>query len=94
MTKAIWNGVILAESDNCETVENNKYFPPDAINSAYFKSSATQSSCPWKGTANYYTIVVDGKENKDAAWFYPKTKDAAKNVEGYVAFWKGVQISD
>jgi uncharacterized protein (DUF427 family) len=94
MTKATWNGVIVAESNNCETVENNKYFPPDAIKSEYFKESATHSSCPWKGIANYYTLIVDGKENKDAAWYYPEAKEAAKNVKGYIAFWKGVQVSD
>jgi uncharacterized protein (DUF427 family) len=94
MTKATWNGVVVAESNSCETVENNKYFPPDAIKSEYFKESATHSSCPWKGIANYYTLVVDGKENKDAAWYYPEAKEAAKNVKGYIAFWKGVQVSD
>jgi uncharacterized protein (DUF427 family) len=94
MTKAIWNGVVIAESDKCETVENNKYFPPDAIKAEYFKETATHSSCPWKGVANYYTVIVDGKENKDAAWYYPDTKDAAKNIKGYIGFWKGVQITD
>jgi len=94
MTKATWNGVVVAESNNCETVENNKYFPPDTIKSEFFKESATHSSCPWKGIANYYTLVVDGKENKDAAWYYPEAKEAAKNVKGYIAFWKGVQVSD
>jgi uncharacterized protein (DUF427 family) len=93
MTQAIWNGVVVAESDRCESVEGNKYFPPDAIKSEYFQESSTHSTCPWKGIASYYTLVVDGKENKDAAWYYPQTKDAAKNIKGYIAFWKGVQVA-
>lgn len=92
MPKAIWNGTVLAESDKCEVVENNQYFPPDSINKQYFKESGTHSTCPWKGVASYYSIEVDGKENKDAAWYYPTAKDAAKNIEGYVAFWKGVKV--
>jgi uncharacterized protein (DUF427 family) len=94
MTTATWHNVILAESNKCEIVEGNKYFPPDAIKSEYFKESSTHTSCPWKGVASYYTIVVEGKENKDAAWYYPKAKDAAKNIEGYISFWRGVQVSD
>ncbi|AFY72372.1 hypothetical protein Syn7502_00204 [Synechococcus sp. PCC 7502] len=93
MTKAIWNGVVVAESDQCESVEGNKYFPADAIKSEYFKESSTHTTCPWKGVASYYSLVVDGKENKDAAWYYPETKDAAKNIRGYIAFWKGVQVT-
>lgn len=92
MPKAVWNGAVLAESDRCEVVENNYYFPPDAIKREYFKESNTHTSCPWKGEASYYTIQVDGQENKDAAWYYPATKPAAKNIEGYVAFWKGVKV--
>jgi uncharacterized protein (DUF427 family) len=92
MPKAIWNGAVLAESDKCEVVENYQYFPPDAINKQYFKESSTHTTCPWKGVASYYTLEVDGKENKDAAWYYPTTKDKAKNIEGYVAFWKGVKV--
>jgi uncharacterized protein (DUF427 family) len=92
MPKAIWNGAVLAESDKCEVVEGNQYFPPDAINKQYFKESNTHSSCPWKGVASYYTIEVDGQQNKDAAWYYPTTKEKAKNIEGYVAFWKGVKV--
>jgi uncharacterized protein (DUF427 family) len=92
MPKAIWNGKILAESDRCEVVEGNQYFPSDSINKEYFKDSSTHTSCPWKGQASYYTIEVDGKQNKDAAWYYPQAKDAAKNIEGYVAFWKGVTV--
>ena len=92
MPRAIWNGEVLAESDKCVVVEGNQYFPPDSINKQYFKESSTHTTCPWKGVASYYTIEVDGKENKDAAWYYPTTKDAAKNIEGYVAFWRGVTV--
>jgi uncharacterized protein (DUF427 family) len=92
MPKAIWNGAVLAESNNCEVVEGNQYFPPDSIERQYFQDSSTHTTCPWKGEASYYTIAVDGKENKDAAWYYPKAKDAAKNIEGYLAFWKGVTV--
>ena len=92
MSKATWNGAILAQSDRTEVVEGNQYFPPDSINPEYFRDSSTHTTCPWKGTASYYTIVVDGKENKDAAWYYPETKEKANNIKGYVAFWKGVQV--
>lgn len=92
MPKAIWNGAVLAESDRTEAVEGNQYFPPDSINKQYFQESNTHTSCPWKGTASYYNIEVDGQVNKDAAWYYPAAKDAAKNIEGYIAFWKGVKV--
>jgi uncharacterized protein (DUF427 family) len=92
MPKAIWNGAVLAESDRCEVVEGNQYFPPDSIHSEYFKESNTHTGCPWKGTASYYTIEVDGRTNPDAAWYYPTPKDAAKNITGYIAFWKGVKV--
>ncbi len=92
MPRAIWNGAVLAESDRCEVVEGNQYFPPDAIKREYFQESSTHTTCPWKGVASYYTIVVDGQTNKDAAWYYPTTKDAAKNITGYVAFWRGVKV--
>lgn len=94
MAKAIWNKVVLAESDTYEVVEGNIYFPPETINSGYFKSSDTQSHCPWKGDASYYDIEVNGEVNADAAWYYPETKEAANNIKGYVAFWKGVEVSD
>lgn len=94
MPKAIWNGVILAESDQCIVVEGNQYFPPDAVHREYFKESNTHTTCPWKGLASYYTVVVDGKENKDAAWYYPHPKDAARQIKDYVAFWHGVQVED
>jgi uncharacterized protein (DUF427 family) len=88
--KAIWNDTVLAESDDTIVVEGNHYFPPDSINREYFK----ESTCPWKGLASYYDIVVEGKVNKDAAWYYPSLKDAAKHIIGYVAFWKGVEIRE
>ncbi|MEK0179212.1 DUF427 domain-containing protein [Microcoleus anatoxicus] len=92
MPKAIWNGAVLAESDKCEVVENNLYFPPDAIKPEYFKDSSTHTTCGWKGVASYYSIEVGGQVNKDAAWYYPTPKDAAKNIKGYIAFWKGVKV--
>ncbi|WP_448562522.1 DUF427 domain-containing protein [Trichothermofontia sp.] len=92
MPKATWNGAVLAESDRCEQVEGNYYFPPDAIHADYFKTSDTHTTCGWKGVASYYTIVVDGQENVDAAWYYPEPKEAAKNIKGYVAFWRGVKV--
>jgi len=95
MPKATWNGKVIAQADAGEVqlVEGNVYFPPDKVERTFLKSSDTHTFCPWKGTASYYDIVVDGKTNKDAAWFYPETKDAAKHVKGYVAFWKGVDVS-
>jgi len=92
--KAIWNNQVIAESDKTIVVENNQYFPPDSVNKAFLKPSDTHTVCPWKGTASYYTLSVDGKENKDAAWYYPNAKDAAKNIEQYIAFWKGVQVTN
>ena len=92
MAKAMWNGVVLAESDNTEVVEGNQYFPPDSVKREYFKETSTHTTCPWKGLASYYTIEVDGKENKDAAWYYPQPKDAAKQIKDHVAFWKGVEV--
>jgi uncharacterized protein (DUF427 family) len=92
MPRAIWNGTVLAESDRCIVVEGNKYFPPEAVKREYLRDSDTHSVCPWKGTASYYDVVVDGQTNKDAAWYYPDTKAAADNVKGYIAFWKGVVV--
>ena len=90
--KAIWNDAVLAESDETIVVEGNHYFPPDSVNREYFRESDKHSTCPWKGLASYYDVVVDGKVNKDAAWYYPAPKEAAKQITGYVAFWKGVQV--
>ena len=93
MTKrAVWNGKVLAESDKTVVVEGNQYFPADAIKKEFFQPSNTHTTCGWKGEASYYTVVVDGKENKDAAWYYPTPKDAATNIKGYIAFWKGVKV--
>ena len=93
MAKAVWNGAVIAESPRYELVDGNVYFPPETLRRAYVQDSATQTVCGWKGTASYYDVVVDGKINHDACWFYPSAKDAAKNIEGYVAFWRGVEIS-
>ena len=93
MPKASWNNQVIAESDTYETVEGNVYFPRKATKSEYFKPSDTHTTCPWKGLASYYTIEVNGARNPDAAWFYPETKAEAKNIEGYVAFWKGVEVT-
>jgi uncharacterized protein (DUF427 family) len=92
MVTAKWNGSVLAESDKCKVVEGNYYFPPDTIKREHFVKSDTTTICSWKGTASYYDIKVNWAVNKDAAWFYPQTKDAAKEIEGYVAFWKGVEV--
>jgi len=91
--KATWNGTTLAESDRCIVVEGNQYFPPNAISAGHFRESDTHTTCPWKGIASYYTVEVNGETNKDAAWYYPAPKDAAKNIEGYVAFWHGVTVA-
>lgn len=90
--KAIWNNTVIAESDNTIIVENNHYFPAKSIKKEYFKPSTTHSTCPWKGVASYYTLEVDGMENKDAAWYYPEISELAKQIKGFVAFWKGVEI--
>lgn len=92
MPRAIWNGAVLAESDQCEVVENNYYFPPNSVNQEYFKPSNTHTTCPWKGVASYYNIEVNGQVNQDAAWYYPTPKDAAKQITGYIAFWRGVKV--
>jgi uncharacterized protein (DUF427 family) len=92
MARATWNGAVIAESDRFEVVEGNVYFPPDAVNATYLQPSQTHTVCGWKGTASYYDLVVDGQINRDGAWYYPTTSDAAKNVEGYVAFWRGVEV--
>jgi uncharacterized protein (DUF427 family) len=92
MKKAIWNGAVIAESDVTVNIEGNAYFPAESVNKEFVKESDTQSVCHWKGTASYYTLVVNGEENKDAAWYYPEVSELAKNIKGYVAFWKGVTI--
>lgn len=92
MTKAIWDGAVLAESDKTIEVEGNQYFPPDAIHNEYFKPNSQHSTCPWKGLASYYDVEVNGKRNPSAAWYYPEPKPAADKIKGYVAFWKGVKV--
>lgn len=91
--KAIWNGVTLAESDKTRVVENNHYFPPDSINKEYFHESDTHTTCPWKGEASYYHIVVGDQRNTDAAWYYPTPKQEAIQIKDHVAFWHGVKIT-
>jgi uncharacterized protein (DUF427 family) len=92
MAKAIWQDQVIAEADDFEVVEGNVYFPPAAVHEDFFETSDHKSVCPWKGTASYYHVVVDGKRNENAAWYYPDPKDAAANIQGHVAFWKGVTV--
>lgn len=92
MPKAIWNGAVLAESEKTEVVEGNHYFPPDTIHWEYFRENATHTTCPWKGVASYYDVVVNNKVNAGAAWYYPDPKPAASNIKNHVAFWRGVVI--
>jgi uncharacterized protein (DUF427 family) len=95
MTKrAEWNGAVLAESNDIVTVEGNAYFPPESLRTEHFTTSDTHTVCSWKGTASYHHVTVGGKVNRDAAWYYPEPKDAAKQVRGRVAFWKGVVVRD
>jgi len=93
MAIAKWNGTTIAESDTIEEVEGNLYFPPESVKKEFLTPSDKSTVCPWKGNASYYNIEVDGKVNKDAAWYYVSPKDAAKQITGYVAFWKGVETS-
>jgi uncharacterized protein (DUF427 family) len=92
MTKAIWEGAVLAESENCILVENNHYFPPESLHREFFEDSENHTVCSWKGTASYFDLVVQGKRNNGAAWYYPEPKAAAENIRGYVAFWRGVSV--
>ncbi|MDQ3688261.1 MAG: DUF427 domain-containing protein [Acidobacteriota bacterium] len=92
--KATWRGAVLAESDDTVVVEGNHYFPPDSISKEFFRASATHTTCPWKGEASYYDVVVDGEVNRDAAWFYPETKEAASDINGRFAFWRGVVVAE
>ena len=94
MSKAIWNGAVLAESDKTILIEGNHYFPRESINKEYFKESDKNTVCYWKGTANYYNIEVNGELNKNAAWYYSSAKEKAKHFENYVAFWGGVKVED
>ena len=92
MPQALWNGTVIAETDRFETVEGNVYFPPESVRREHLRESETHTTCGWKGIASYYDVVVDGKVNKDAAWYYPDTKAAADNIRGYIAFWRGVEV--
>jgi uncharacterized protein (DUF427 family) len=91
--KATWNGAVIAESDDTVVVENNHYFPADSVRPEYLRDSDTTTVCPWKGTASYKTLVVDGRENPDAAWYYPEPKEAAAQIRDRFAFWRGVDVA-
>jgi uncharacterized protein (DUF427 family) len=92
--KAIWNSTVIAESNSTICVENNHYFPSNSVDSSYLKSTDTTTVCPWKGEASYYTLIVNGESNKNAAWYYPNPKEKASEIKNYVAFWKGVIITE
>jgi uncharacterized protein (DUF427 family) len=94
MAKAMWNGAVLAESDETVVVEGNHYFPHASVNWDYFQENSYQTTCAWKGVASYYTVVVDGKENQNAAWYYPTPSPAAAQLNERVAFWSGVKVED
>jgi uncharacterized protein (DUF427 family) len=94
MARAIWNDKVIAESNDTVVVEGNHYFPPDSVKKEYLRPSSTHTTCPWKGIASYNTLEVDGKQNPDAAWFYPEPKSAAQEIKDRVAFWKGVRIEN
>jgi uncharacterized protein (DUF427 family) len=96
MPKATWNGVVIAEApaDAVQIVERNVYFPPEAVRQEYLRPSQTHTTCGWKGDASYYDVVVDGQVNADAAWYYPEPMDAAKQIAGRVAFWRGVVVGE
>ena len=92
MAKAVWQGVVLAESNRCIEVEGNQYFPPASVRREYLRESATHTTCPWKGVASYYDIIVGEEANRDAAWYYPAPPAAAQQIAGYVAFWHGIRV--
>jgi uncharacterized protein (DUF427 family) len=92
--KAIWNDQVIAESNDTIMVENNHYFPLESVKAEYLENTDTHTTCPWKGLASYYTLSVNGKKNPDAAWYYPQPKEAANHITNYVAFWKGVKITE
>ena len=94
MIRATWNGTVIAESDQTVVLEGNHYFPPESVNSECLRDSSTHSRCPWKGLASYHTIVVDGRQNRDAAWYYPDPSPAAEEIRGRIAFWRGVKIEE
>ena len=90
--RATWKGEVLAESEETVVVEGNHYFPAESLRREHFRESETHTVCPWKGTASYYDVLAGGDVNKDAAWYYPEPSDAAKQIEGRVAFWRGVRV--
>lgn len=90
--RAIWNGKLIAESNDTKVVEGNHYFPPESINREFIQESGKNTTCPWKGAASYYSLVVNDNINKDAAWYYPAPKEAASEIKDHVAFWKGVEV--
>jgi uncharacterized protein (DUF427 family) len=92
MPKATWKGAVLAESDDCVVAEGNQYFPSGAVRREHLRPSATHTTCPWKGVASYYDVVVDGEVNRDAAWYYEEPKPAAAEIRGRIAFWRGVRV--
>ena len=92
--RAIWNGAVLAQSDDTVVVEGNHYFPADSIDASFFEDSDKHTTCSWKGEASYKTVVVDGERNADAAWFYPEPFEAASMVTDQIAFWRGVEVVD
>lgn len=92
--KAIWNGKVLAESDKTINIEGNQYFPPNSIKKEYFKDSSTTTVCHWKGTASYFDVEVDGQTNKEAAWYYPEPSALADKIKNYIAFWRGIEVSN
>lgn len=94
MATARWNGEVIADSDDIVVVEGNKYFPRESVRDEFLADSDTDTTCPWKGTASYYSLRVGGQENADAAWYYPEPKDAAAEIAGRVAFWRGVEVTD
>lgn len=92
--KAIWNGEVIAESNDTVVIEGNHYFPKDSIKNEYYKDSDNKTHCFWKGEASYYTLDVKGEQNVDAAWYYPTPSEAAKGIKDHVAFWKGVEVTE
>ena len=92
MAKAVWNGVVIAESDETVIVEGNHYFPPSSLQRRYLEGSDNHTVCPWKGVASYFDVVVEGKRSREAAWYYPVPSSAAAEIKDHVAFWKGVSV--
>ncbi|MGD2144801.1 MAG: DUF427 domain-containing protein [Anaerolineae bacterium] len=92
--KAVWKDAVLAESDQTIVVEGNHYFPPDSVRRAHLRENDHHTTCPWKGRASYYDVVVGDKVNRNAAWYYPQPKEAAQHIRDYVAFWKGVEVGE